>query len=145
MKINFEDSVNSKLPLRDLRGLASEDFKEMEDSLYVQVEDELFGEGWLDSYATTILDAKYEKADILEVVNSQKQLNTAQRNNLFRILKKHESLFDGTLGVYPHKQFHIELEPNHKPVHARAYVPSPVCAFRSVLQGAEPSCKFGST
>ena len=41
-------------------------------STYVQIEDELFGEDWLDSYATTILDAKYEKADILEVVNNQK-------------------------------------------------------------------------
>ena len=78
--------------------------------MYVQVENELFGEDWLDSYATTILDAKYEKADILEVLNNQKQLNTAQRNDLFRFLKKHESLFDGTLGVYPHKQFHIHKE-----------------------------------
>ena len=76
MKINFEDSVvewyDSKLPLYDPRGLGLEDFKEMEDSLYVQIEDEPFGEDWLDSYATTILDAKYEKADILEVVNNQK-------------------------------------------------------------------------
>ena len=85
MKINFKDSVvewyDSKLPLRDPRGLGPEDFKEMEDSLYVQVE------------------------DILEVVNNQKQLNTAGHNDLFRILKNHESLFDGTLGVYPHRKF----------------------------------------
>ena len=72
----------------------------MEDSLYVQVEDDLFGEDWLNSFATTLLDAKYEKADILEVVNNQKQLNTTHRNDLFRILKKHASLFDGTLGVH---------------------------------------------
>ena len=125
MKMIFEDSVvewyDSKLPLCDPRGLGPDDFKEMEDYLYVQIEDELFGEDWLDSYATTILDAKYEKADILEVVNNQKQLNTAQRNDLFRTLKKHESLFDGTLGVYPHKRFHIELELGHTTVHARAY------------------------
>ena len=92
MKINFEDSVvewyDFKLPLRDPRGLGPEDFKEMEDSLYIQVEDETFGDDWLDSYATTIIDAKYEKADILEVVNNQKQLNTAQRKDLFRILQK---------------------------------------------------------
>ena len=35
--------------------------------------------------------------------------------------KKHESLFGGTLGVYPHKQFPIELEPGHTPVHAWHY------------------------
>ena len=80
------------MPLRDPRGLEPEEFKEIEDSLYVQVEDELFGEDWLDSYATTILDATYGKADILAVVNNQ------------------------------HKQFHIELEPDHTPVHARPYL-----------------------
>ena len=93
----------------------------MEDSLYVQIEDELFGKDWLDSYAATMLDAEYEKADILEVVNNQKQLNTVQRNDLFRTHKRHESLFDDTLGVYPHKQFHIELEPDHTTVHTRHY------------------------
>ena len=39
MKINFEDSVvewyETKLPLRDPRGLAPKDFNEMEDSLYI--------------------------------------------------------------------------------------------------------------
>ena len=76
------------MPLQDPRGVAPKDFKEIEDSLYIQVEDEFLGEYWLNSYAATILDAKYEKADILEVVNNQKQLNTAQHNDLFRILKK---------------------------------------------------------
>ena len=101
---------DSTLPLRDPHGLACDNFKEMEDSLYTQVEDEVLGEDWLDSYATEILDAKYEKANILDVVNNQKHLNKSQRNDLFRVLKRHESLFDGTLGIYPHKQFHIELE-----------------------------------
>ena len=75
MKINYEDSVvewyDSKLPLRDPRGLNPEDFKEMEDSLYIQIEEELLGEDWLDSFATEILDAKYEMADIVEVVDKQ--------------------------------------------------------------------------
>ena len=75
MKINFEESAvewyDSRLHLQDPRGLAPEDFK------YVQVEGELFGEDWLDSFGTTILDTKYKKADILEVVNNQKQFNAA--------------------------------------------------------------------
>ena len=39
-----------------------------------------------------------------------------------KILLKYPRLFDGTLGVYPHTKFHIELEEDAKPVHARPYV-----------------------
>ena len=33
-------------------------------SMYIQIEEKLLGGDWRDSFATEILDAKYEKADI---------------------------------------------------------------------------------
>ncbi len=44
-------------------------------------------------------------------------------------------MFDGTLGDYPHRKFHIELEPGTRPRHARPY-PIPVIhleAFKKEL------------
>jgi hypothetical protein len=55
----------------------------------------------MESYVTRILNAKYEKLDINEFIATQTHLDKVQRNELKSLLKKHEKLFDGTLGVYP--------------------------------------------
>jgi hypothetical protein len=30
-------------------------------------------------------------------------------------------MFNGTLGIYPHKEVHIDIDPNAKPKHSRPY------------------------
>jgi hypothetical protein len=54
-------------------------------------------------------------------VNPLKYLSTQQKADLKQVLSEFTKLFDGTLEVYPHKKFHIELEPGAKPKHARSY------------------------
>eukprot|EP00956_Cyclotella_meneghiniana_P032750 scaffold91213_cov20-Cyclotella_meneghiniana.AAC.1 len=64
IKLDYEDQqmtwFDTTLPLPPIGGLNSEDFDAMVDAFHIQVEDELFGEDWLDCFATAMLDAKYE-------------------------------------------------------------------------------------
>jgi len=109
------------LPLRDPFTLDKESYQDMEDAMHVQTEDELLGEDWLDNYATEILDAKYNKTDVNDVVKQQSHLTATQKKDLLELLTKHSKLFSGKLGSYPHKKFHIDIDPEATPVHARAY------------------------
>ncbi len=52
-------------------------------------------------------------------------MNFEQKEDLRKILMEHTKLFDGTLGVYPHRKFHIDLVPGAIAKHARQY-PVPV-------------------
>ena len=103
------------------RGLTSDDFDHMEDSYFIQHEDELLGQDWLELYATEILDAKYQWTDVQDNIQNQNHLTACQKCDLLDVLKRHQKLVDGTIGVYPHTKVHIIIEPNAKPVHARPY------------------------
>ena len=70
-----------------------------------------------DLYLLDIIDAKYEKTDIGDIVNQQLQLTVIQGERLQHILMQYDTLFDGTLGHYKKTQIHLELEDNAKPVH----------------------------
>ena len=52
------------LPMCHCKGLMSADFDHMEDMYYIQYEDELLGQDWLEMYATEILDVKYMWTDV---------------------------------------------------------------------------------
>ncbi len=95
----------------------------MEDMFHIQVKDELFGEDWLKSFATEILDAKYEKTDVAEVMKGLTHLNAHQKADLLWVLQKNKKMFEETLDVYLHKKVHIDIDPNTKPVHS---MPHPV-------------------
>ncbi len=84
---------------------------------HIQVEDKLFGEDWLKCLAkdwlkclaTEILDAKYERMDVVEVVIGLTHLNAHQKADLLQVLQENNKLFDGTLGVHPHKSYTLTL------------------------------------
>jgi hypothetical protein len=116
------DWLGNQIPMWDNRNFHPSDLTALVDALYAQEDEEFFGDDFLDAYATPIMDAKYEEMDVEEVADGQKHLTPAQREDLQALFRRYRKLFDGSLGVYPHKKCHIELEPNaEEPVFARQY------------------------
>jgi hypothetical protein len=92
IKLNYSEGnmewFDCSIPLRPPGGLDSKEFDAMEDMFHIQVEDEIFGEDWLECFATEILDAKYEKTDVAEVVKGLTHLNTHQKQIRFKCYRK---------------------------------------------------------
>ncbi len=72
-------------------------------------------------YASEILDAKYGQVSTDEVVDQLNHLTTDQKHDLKVLFKDFTKLFNGTLGVYPHRKFHINFIPGAKPKHSQSY------------------------
>ncbi len=51
-------------------------------------------------------------------------------------------MFNGTLGVYPHKKMHFDIEPNAKPVHSRPY-PVPQIHMKTFKKELDHLVKIG--
>jgi hypothetical protein len=48
-------------------------------------------------------------------------LKAHQKADLLQVLQENDKMFDGNLGVYPHKKVRINIDLNLKPVHSRPY------------------------
>jgi hypothetical protein len=101
------------IPLCPPRGLDSKEFESMEDMFHIQVINKIFGKDWLECFATEILDAKHERADVAEVVKGLTHLNTHQKADLLGVLQENDKMFNGILRVYPQKKVHIDFDPKH--------------------------------
>ena len=75
-----------------------------------------------DCFATTkILDAKYEKVEISDVIAQQHHLSQHQKNLLQNVLKNYSTFFDGGLGKYKQSKVHIGLDPTVPPKLLKPY------------------------
>jgi hypothetical protein len=45
-------------------------------------------------------------------------LNAHHKAGLLQVIQENKKIFDRTLGVYPHKKVHIDIDPNAKSVHS---------------------------
>lgn len=89
-----------------------------------------------------ILDAKYDAADLNLIVNKCSHLTSFQKKDLFKLLTKYHSLFDGTLGKWKGEPYNIELKPDATPYHARPF-PIPKCHEQTLKLEIQRLCDLG--
>ena len=89
-----------------------------------------------------ILDSNYHTADLKEVANSQTHLSSQERQELYELLMEFEDLFDGTLGEWTQEECKLELKPDAKPYHARAF-PIPKIHLETLKKEVERLCEIG--
>jgi hypothetical protein len=86
---------------------------------------------------TQILDAKYKKVDLQAIVRDNcKHLSADQQKRLLQLLKKYESLFDGTLGDWNTKLVSFQLKEGVSPYHGRAF-PVPKVHKETIIKEVE--------
>ncbi len=130
---------DGKLPMQDPHQLDNKDYIAMMDIMEVQLEaEDIFGMDWYDftCYASEIMDAKkYGQVSTNDVAEQLTHLTADQWNDMKVLFRDFKKLFDGTLGVYPHWKFHIDLIPGAKQKHSRLH-PVPrihLAAFKKEL------------
>ncbi len=90
----------------------------------------------------TILDNDYAIADLRKVAEDQTHLTPDEQKELEVVLREFEDLFDGTLGRWTQPDYHIELKPDVKPYHAKAF-PVPRVHMETLKKEVERLCKVG--
>lgn len=115
IKFDFADNTlewdNVVIPMKDGDAPFEETFNVQEPDSIISSTDKLKG----------ILEAKYEKADLQEIIDDVPHLTPSQRKVLYNTLNEYRTLFDGSLGKWKMGAYKIELRPDATPYHARAY------------------------
>ena len=84
------DWDNASIPWRDIYSTTNDAFELSQHNAHFNSETKRM---------KRILDAKYSKADIKTIAERSSHLDPQERNELYKLLKKCECLFDGNLGT----------------------------------------------
>ena len=91
---------------------------------------------------STILDAKYQPADLDKVVKECSHLQKEEQVKLRQLLERYKTLFDGTLGKWKDLAYDVELKEDAKPYHARPY-PIPKAYEQTLKMEVDRLCRIG--
>jgi hypothetical protein len=95
-----------------------------------------------DVRASEILDAKYEKPNLDEIVTNQFHLSKNQKKLLRTLLTKHEGCFLGTKGKWKGKPIEVELKPDAVPFAGKPYK-IPQAYMEVTKKEVERLCELG--
>jgi hypothetical protein len=107
---------NATIPLRDVSWFDEENIDRLENEIYFSEDPDTIDAERIQQ----IVSAKYSPADLRKEVDKL-DLPLTDKNKLYELLSKYNSLFDGTLGVWQSEPIHLELKPDAKPYHAKPY------------------------
>ena len=74
--------------------------------------------------ATRILDSKNKKADLEQITKNTSHLSSNEQQQLYQVLKKHETLFNGTLGTWNTQFVRFTMKEEAK-THSHQYYSTP--------------------
>ena len=116
----------------------------LNDYLDIDVKDKYLCDDTIDAYVSEILESKYRKVLVDDVAAKQEHLTKEQQIKLCNMLHKHKVLFDGKLGCYPHKQFHLDLIVGAELVHCKRTLVTQALIFSTTKNTTyhEPTRKF---
>jgi hypothetical protein len=111
---------NATVPMRDPSQLRSTEL----DAFLAEIVRSIHGPDTTEAaQIQEIMDVKYAPAGINDMVSKCNNLTNNERSNLKRLLKKLETLFDGTLATWDTEPIDLDLkDPDAKPYHARPYL-----------------------
>ena len=88
-----------------------------------------------------ILDAKYEKAYLVEIAAKAGHLSKQEQDKLFTLLKKFEPMFDGQLGQWTGKAYDKELREGVTPYQTRPFA-VPKCYEETLKKEVRRLCQI---
>lgn len=104
--IQWEDV---EMPMKSIQQTQSKHFHIQEDKFYPSKSERI----------KKILEAKYQPANLKEVIQEASHLNMEEQQKVYKLLRQFELLFDGTVGKWEGVRADITLKPGVKPYHAK--------------------------
>ena len=130
---------NATIPMKPYKMVTEKTTEEMEEEILFSSDPNTIGAERIQE----IIDAKYSEANLDKVVESCTEIDKDQKEKLLKLLKKYDTLFDGSLGSWKTDPIDLELkEPDTKPYHAKPY-PVPYSQERKLKEEIQRLIDYG--